>query len=166
MLVDSAFQSATDAKHERGSLFVLSCYPLYYPPAKLCRKSRMKIKGNGDDGFQGIDLGSMTVFKRHISRAVAGRYRTIFQHAIDGSPYLTLRGIEEFRQFPLAHPDGGTGDTKFILFQINDVSLSHRSFLLLYIYCLDVVIIKAFLFFVPLRKSLRGDKFADVGQLF
>lgn len=72
MLVDSAFQSATDAKHERGSLFVLSCYPLYYPPTKLYRKSRMKIRGYGDDGLQGIDLGSMTVFKRHISRAVAG----------------------------------------------------------------------------------------------
>ena len=33
-----------------------------------------------------------------------------------------------------------------------------------YIYCLDVVIIKAFLFFVPLRKSLRGDEFTDVGK--
>ena len=97
MLVDSAFQSATDAKHERGSLLVLSCYPLYHLPAKLYRKSRMKIKGYGDDGLQGIDLGSMTVFKRHISRAVAGRYRTIFQHAVDGCPYLTLRGVEEFR---------------------------------------------------------------------
>ena len=32
------------------------------------------------------------------------------------------------------------------------------------IYCLDVVIIKAFLFFVPLRKSLRGDEFTDVGK--
>ena len=33
-----------------------------------------------------------------------------------------------------------------------------------YIYCLDVVIIKAFLFFVPLRKSFRGDEFTDVGK--
>ena len=33
-----------------------------------------------------------------------------------------------------------------------------------YIYCLDVVIIKAFLFFVPLRKILRGDEFTDVGK--
>ena len=93
----------------------------------------MKIKGYGDDGFQGIDLGSMTVFKRRISRAVAGRYRTIFQHAVDGCPYLASCGVKEFRQFPLAHSDGGTRDAKLILFQINDVSLSHRSFLLLYI---------------------------------
>ena len=133
MLVGSAFQSATDAKHKRGSLFVLSCYPLYYPPAKLCRKSRMKIKGNGDDGLQGIDLGSMAVFKRHVFRAVAGWHGAVFQHAVDGCPYFTSCGVEEFRQFPLAHPNGGTRDEKFILFQINNVSLSHRSFLLLYI---------------------------------
>ena len=31
-------------------------------------------------------------------------------------------------------------------------------------YCLDVVIIKAFLFFVPLRKILRGDEFTDAGK--
>ena len=111
MLVDSAFQSVTDAKHERGSLLVLSCYPLYYPPAKLCRKSRMKIKGYGDDGFQGIDLGSMTVFKRHVSRAVTGRYCAVFQYAVDGCPHLTSCSVEEFRQFPLAHPYVSTGDT-------------------------------------------------------
>ena len=133
MLVDSAFQSATDAKHERGSLFVLSCYPLYHPPAKLCRKSRMKIKGNGDGSLQGIDLGSTTVFKRHISRAVAGRYRAVLQYTVDGCPYLTPRGVEEFRQFPLAHSDVSTGDTKLILFQINDVSLFHRSSFYIYI---------------------------------
>ena len=133
MLVDSAFQSATDAKHERGCLFVIPCYPLRYPSAKLCRKSRMKIKGNGDDGLQGIDLGSITVFKRHISRAVAGWYCAVFQYAVDGCPYLTLRGVEEFRQFPLAHSDVSTGDTKLILFQINDVSLFHRSSFYIYI---------------------------------